>query len=197
MPIFFFDSYDGEDMVRDNEGQELADITAVRREAFEDVRELVAAVVARGEVIESRELLVRDASGQTVLTLPFRDVLNGEVLRADGQERHRYRRHLGTKASSAANTLADTATEGMVTAPATDAGRYVSLDGMLAAFGRPPLAAPGEPAPARGPTLAALVEASKRLARFPSSKGAIKGVIDAATAHGAVALTQAAKQGEP
>ena len=75
MTIYYFDQFDGSEIIRDDEGQEFADLAAVRLEATIAVRELVAIVVARGESISHRELRVRSAEGLTVLTVPFGSAL--------------------------------------------------------------------------------------------------------------------------
>ena len=75
MTTYYFDHFDGSEVIRDNEGQEVSDIAALRIEATSAVRELVAIVLARGEAIDHRELRVRTAAGLVVMTIPFRDTL--------------------------------------------------------------------------------------------------------------------------
>lgn len=75
MTVLYFDQYNGSEIIRDNAGQEIADLTALRKEATLTVRELVAIVLDRGEAIDDRELRVRTAAGLTVMTVPFKDTL--------------------------------------------------------------------------------------------------------------------------
>ncbi len=75
MTVFYFDQFDGSELIRDEEGQEFADLAALRGEATLIVRELVAIVIGRGDPIDNRELRIRTAGGLSVMTLPFKDTL--------------------------------------------------------------------------------------------------------------------------
>ena len=75
MATYFFDQFDGSEVISDHEGQEIADIADLRAEATLAVRELIAIVVARGDAIDHRELRVRTSDGVTVMIIPFRDTL--------------------------------------------------------------------------------------------------------------------------
>lgn len=77
VPHYYFDTYDGRDVLRDEEGQDCDTIADAEREAEEAVRELVAAAVVRHVAMDSREMRVRDAGDTVVLVLRFRDVLEG------------------------------------------------------------------------------------------------------------------------
>ena len=75
MALYYFDQFDGSEVISDDEGQEIADFAAVRAEALLVVRELVAIVIGRGEAVDHRELRVRTGAGLTLMTVPFRDAL--------------------------------------------------------------------------------------------------------------------------
>ena len=75
MATYFFDQFDGSEVISDHEGQEIADIADLRAEATLAVRELVAIVVARGDAIDDRELRIRTSEGITVMTIRFKDTL--------------------------------------------------------------------------------------------------------------------------
>ena len=64
MPTYFFDTYDGYDVISDDEGRQLADLDSVRKEAAADARELVAILVVRGEAVDGRELRVHDVASR-------------------------------------------------------------------------------------------------------------------------------------
>ena len=75
MTTYYFDQFDGSEVIRDEEGQDIASLAALRKEATLTVRELVAIVLGRGEAIDHRELRVRTSAGVAVMTLPFKDTL--------------------------------------------------------------------------------------------------------------------------
>jgi hypothetical protein len=63
MPRFFFDFDDGSMIVRDDEGTDLPDVAAARREAYEMVAQ-VAADSVPGETPVSLHVVVRDDCGK-------------------------------------------------------------------------------------------------------------------------------------
>ena len=76
MERYFFDMTENDGIHEDPEGHELADLAAVRRDAVESARELMAADVRRGIPPNGRAFRVRNSRGETVLNLPFRDALS-------------------------------------------------------------------------------------------------------------------------
>lgn len=76
MPRYFFHIRQGDELFTDDEGEELADLNAVRNEAVESARELMADDVAQGRPSELRVFEVTDEHGNTVLTLPFEDAIH-------------------------------------------------------------------------------------------------------------------------
>jgi hypothetical protein len=74
---YFFDIFNGRELVRDEEGQECATLAVVRFEAEESARELAAQTISRHAAVDSRELRVRNGAGIVVVTVALRDVLEG------------------------------------------------------------------------------------------------------------------------
>ena len=77
MSHYYFDIFDGRDLIRDEEGQDCATLAIARNEAEEATRELAATVISRHAAMDSRELRVRDSGGAVVLIIGFREVLEG------------------------------------------------------------------------------------------------------------------------
>lgn len=77
MPRYFFHIRQGDEVFADDEGEELADLSAVYTEAVESARELTADDVAQGRPPEPRMFEVTDEHGNTILTLPFEDAIHG------------------------------------------------------------------------------------------------------------------------
>ena len=76
MPHFFFDTFDGEDIVPDDEGEDFASLYAAEVEAEDAAREMAAVVIVRHGVMGARELRVRDAAGAIDSVVRYRDVLD-------------------------------------------------------------------------------------------------------------------------
>ena len=74
MPMYYFHIHSSDGTVVDDEGEEFADMAAVREEAVTAVRELVADGIRSGKGPNGREMRVADDAGKLVLSLPFRDV---------------------------------------------------------------------------------------------------------------------------
>jgi hypothetical protein len=55
----------------DPEGAEFADLQAVREEATASIREILANGLQSGADARDGEMIVRDETGETVLTIPF------------------------------------------------------------------------------------------------------------------------------
>jgi len=76
MPLFFLHVRDGDRLIRDPDGSVFRDLEAVRSEAIESARELIASgIVDRGRIGIERSMLICDASGAALLVVPFRDAI--------------------------------------------------------------------------------------------------------------------------
>ena len=75
MPTYFFDLIKGNELVEDDQGQDLADIDAAKREALESARELIADAAKKGILATSPVFRIRNAAGDIVATIPFEDAL--------------------------------------------------------------------------------------------------------------------------
>ena len=76
MPLFFLHVRDGDRLIRDPDGSVFRDLEAVRSEAIESARELMASGIADGGRIGiERSMVVCDASGTELLVVPFRDAI--------------------------------------------------------------------------------------------------------------------------
>ena len=63
-------------MLEDPDGCDLPDLTTARREALSDAREILAAYVRDGRVIDAQVFEIVDERGQLLMTVPLRDALN-------------------------------------------------------------------------------------------------------------------------
>lgn len=77
MPRFFFHVRD-EDTTRDEEGQELPDLDAAKREAIEGLRDLLCGEVRYGRIDLGRRIEVADEAGATVLTVTAEEAVRLE-----------------------------------------------------------------------------------------------------------------------
>lgn len=75
MARYFFNVVQGNNILEDEEGSELPDLETVRKEADASAREIMAMNILSGDHMEDRAIWVRDERGQTVLMLPFRELL--------------------------------------------------------------------------------------------------------------------------
>ena len=76
MPSFFFDYFDGMEVIEDVEGKNFDSLEAAEVEADDTARELAAAVIIDHRGIDSREIRVREAGGLIVWAVRFKDVVN-------------------------------------------------------------------------------------------------------------------------
>ena len=74
MACFFFDLFDGENVIQDDVGLDLADLSAAREQAQAIAFSRLAARGADTEPFDRRELLVRAPAGQYVAKVAFRYV---------------------------------------------------------------------------------------------------------------------------
>lgn len=81
MPMFFFHVRQGDVLVEDPDGSNLADLAAALSEAHEDVRILIAERIKAGTAIHPWKLEVTDEVGLTLADVHFHDVLFGLIVR--------------------------------------------------------------------------------------------------------------------
>jgi PAS domain S-box-containing protein len=79
MPCFYLDILNGDKVLEDPDGQELADLDAAMTEAIASAQYLVAHGILRNEDLSDRSILVRDDAGETVASVPFRSTLPGTL----------------------------------------------------------------------------------------------------------------------
>jgi len=70
MPRFFFHIYD-DDVALDDEGLDLPDLDAVRKQALIGARSLICEEVTKGHINLGHRIEVEDEDRRPVLTLPF------------------------------------------------------------------------------------------------------------------------------
>ena len=83
MPRYFFHVREGSTLNRDDEGQELPDVEAARREAIATGREILGEKLLHGGSLNGRSIEIADETGRVVDVVNARDVLfQGGQLRA-------------------------------------------------------------------------------------------------------------------
>jgi hypothetical protein len=75
MSIFFFHLKQGDEMIADEEGSDLPDLAAVREEALQCAREILAGAIRTGETAVPDAIVVLDEKGRTVDSLRLAAVL--------------------------------------------------------------------------------------------------------------------------
>jgi hypothetical protein len=78
MPVFFFNFWDHNTYVSDQNGIELPDVNAVRRKALVTAREILEDGADQGDDRTGWTFDIKDSQERTVLTLPFADAISGE-----------------------------------------------------------------------------------------------------------------------
>jgi hypothetical protein len=76
MPRFYFHVCNGTGFVPDEEGQELPDVDAARREAVRSARSIMASDVQRGMLDLSSFIEIEDEAHQLLLTLGFQEAVD-------------------------------------------------------------------------------------------------------------------------
>jgi hypothetical protein len=76
MPTYFFHVLDGDNFLEDEEGQDLADLEAVKGVAIMGAREQIGEAAQRGKDVIHRRFVVLDEAGETVFTLPYREAIS-------------------------------------------------------------------------------------------------------------------------
>lgn len=72
---YFLNIRRGEELIYDLDGSDLPDLDAVRVEAIEGAREILAQNVKKGTVIAGRKFEVCDEEGTVVAIIPFSDAV--------------------------------------------------------------------------------------------------------------------------
>jgi hypothetical protein len=80
MGRFYFQWKNGEELTPDEEGSELPDVEAARREAVHSVRELLAHAIKVGEAKVPEALVITDETGRALHVLPLTAVLPESLL---------------------------------------------------------------------------------------------------------------------
>jgi hypothetical protein len=83
MPMFFLHYVLEDARVPDEEGHELDNVAAARREAVLGVRAIQGHRLLAGSRLSNGHVEIADAAGQTVATLSFMDVVRPHLTRPD------------------------------------------------------------------------------------------------------------------
>jgi hypothetical protein len=75
MATFYFHLKQGDELVIDEEGSNLPDLTAARDEALQSARELLASAIKAGSTVVPDAIVVVDQEGRTVDNLRLAAVL--------------------------------------------------------------------------------------------------------------------------
>jgi hypothetical protein len=75
MPRYYLHIRDGDRLVEDPDGSDLPDLDAARAEALESARNILAAKVKAGELIDDKRFEITDAVGTVLAVIPLKIVL--------------------------------------------------------------------------------------------------------------------------
>lgn len=75
MPRYFLNIRDGSEFIQDHEGSVLPDIEAACREAIAAARDILAAKLRAGEVVNGQIFEITDEAGLVRVRLPMRDAI--------------------------------------------------------------------------------------------------------------------------
>jgi hypothetical protein len=79
VPRFFLDVVDGTQVTEDPDGLEFTDLDTAIAEAVQGARDIVAHSIMKNQDVSGQAFRIRDDTGQTVATVPFRDCLPGRL----------------------------------------------------------------------------------------------------------------------
>jgi len=79
VPRFYLDVLDSDQVIKDLEGIDFADLDTAVAEAVRGARDLVASGIRQNEDVSGQAFIVRDGHGETVATVPFRETLPGRL----------------------------------------------------------------------------------------------------------------------
>ena len=75
MPRYYFHIRDGQDLVQDEEGSEVADLEAAKSEARDSARDLAIDEIRNKRPVDGRKVEIADGDGQTLAVVAVRDVV--------------------------------------------------------------------------------------------------------------------------
>ena len=75
MTRYFFHIKYKAKMIHDEEGVDLQDLDAVRKEAEESARQITSDRLLFGELVEDEAFVVTDEQGETILIFPLKDAI--------------------------------------------------------------------------------------------------------------------------
>lgn len=75
MPRFYFQSYMGDDIVTDHEGEEFPDVAVARKKALICVREILAEAIKSGKDKIPDRLVIIDGDGRGLDSVSFQEAL--------------------------------------------------------------------------------------------------------------------------
>lgn len=76
MPLYFFNLRDRGELIEDEEGSELPDVTAAEQVAIHSARDLMAADIRRGRLFLDNAIVITDEAGGIVSTITFREAID-------------------------------------------------------------------------------------------------------------------------
>jgi hypothetical protein len=75
MPRYYFHIRNVDDVALDEEGTDLPDLTTARRQALASARELLANAIKEGKEPISESVVIADANGQELMSVPLTQAL--------------------------------------------------------------------------------------------------------------------------
>lgn len=75
MARYFFDLHECGNVTKDDEGVERSDTASIHEEALKGAREVMCTELAQGRLCLACHIAVRNAAGETVMTVPFKDAV--------------------------------------------------------------------------------------------------------------------------
>ena len=81
MGRYYFHLKDGDQIVPDEDGTELPDVSAATREALQSAREILADAIKAGKPKVYEAYVIADETGRTVQVLPFVALLPEPLIR--------------------------------------------------------------------------------------------------------------------
>jgi hypothetical protein len=75
MPRYHFHLYDGQGLVRDEEGREHPNLAAAREAAVKDARSIIGEDTAKGLIDLTCRIEITDPEGRVLATLPFSEAV--------------------------------------------------------------------------------------------------------------------------
>ena len=79
MARFYFHLKDGEELLTDDDGVDLPDVSHAKHEAIQSARELLAEAIKTGRPEVPEAFVISDEAGRTLFELPMVEVLPGPL----------------------------------------------------------------------------------------------------------------------